>query len=260
RSVRRLISLFTNARIIVHVHGHISDSNIAQVPLVVRGADVVVAASRAIAMEIPRQKAVVVHAGLEPSTAPRAAGRYSDRIVIGTACRLVPATGRVGLIWSLALLTAEFPCLRLEIAGAGPDADVLKDEAKRLGVIEWVRFLGWRRDLGRIFRNWDMFALSSHEEGFGLAALEAMAAGLPVVATAVGGLPEIIVDGETGYLVPPADATALAGRLRLLILDEQRRAAMGVAGEKRVRCCFSVDSMVAKTAAIYEDLLSSSSP
>jgi L-malate glycosyltransferase len=97
--------------------------------------------------------------------------------------------------------------------------------------------------------------MPSLEEGFGMAALEAMADGLPVVATSVGGLPEVVEDGQTGYLVPPSNVTALSKRLRLLILDPKRRRAMGAAGRERACNHFSADRMVAEIGAIYDSLI-----
>jgi Glycosyl transferases group 1 len=106
----------------------------------------------------------------------------------------------VDLIRAVALLRLEFPTLRLEIAGAGPQREDLEGEVERLGLRGSVRLLGWQRDLGPLFQSWDIFAMPSLEEGFGMAALEAMADGLPVVATSVGGLPEVIEDGQTATL------------------------------------------------------------
>jgi glycosyltransferase involved in cell wall biosynthesis len=176
-------------------------------------------------------------------------------IIIGAACRLVPLKGLLDLIQAIAILSLEFRCLKLEIAGTGPERENLQTEVSRLGLKDQVRFLGWQPDLSPIFQKWDVFAMPSLEEGFGMAALEAMAEGLPVVATCVGGLPEVIEDCHTGYLVPPSDVAALVGRLRLLILDPERRQAMGAAGRERVRTHFSVHRMVAKIQAIYDSLL-----
>lgn len=257
RSVRRLIGLSSDARLVVHLHGRVSDpGSPSSVPIAVRGADLVVAASRAVALEIPNLKPIVVHAGVESrkefcaeNTTPR------TTTVIGAACRLVPLKGLLDLIRAVASLRPEFPTLRLEIAGTGPQREDLEREAGRLGLTGSVHFLGWQRDLGPIFRSWDIFAMPSLEEGLPMAALEAMAGGLPVVATSVGGLPEIVADGQTGYLVPPSDVMALSGRLRLLILDPKRRRAMGAAGQERARHHFSVDRMVREIAAIYDSLV-----
>jgi len=257
RSIRQLIRLSSDARLVVHLHGRVLEPGSAgSVPVAVRGADLIIAASRAVAREIPNLKPIVVHASVESQkeywaehTTPRTA------TVIGAACRLAPLKGLLDLIRAVALLCPEFPTLRLEIAGTGPQREDLEKEVGRLGLTGRVRFLGWQRDLGPIFRSWDIFAMPSLEEGFGMVALEAMAEGLPVVATSVGGLPEVIEDLQTGYLVPPSDVTTLSGRLRLLILDPKRSRAMGAAGRERARNHFSVDRMVAEIEAIYDSLV-----
>jgi glycosyltransferase involved in cell wall biosynthesis len=257
RSVRRVIRLSSDARLLVHLHATVSEPGSAsRVPAAVRGADLIIAASRAIAVEIPNLKPIVVHASVNSQkefgvedTAPRTA------TVIGAACRLVPLKGLLDLFRAVAVLCREFPTLRLEIAGTGLQREDLEKEAARLGLTSRVRFLGWQRDLRPVLRSWDIFAMPSLAEGFGMAALDAMAEGLPVVATSVGGLSELVEDGRTGYLVPPSDVTTLSGRLRVLILDPQHRRAMGAAGRDRARKHFSDGRMVAEVTAIYDSLL-----
>jgi glycosyltransferase involved in cell wall biosynthesis len=151
-------------------------------------------------------------------------------------------------------LSSEFPRLRLEIAGEGPELVNLQELARAIQVADRVRFLGWQRDMVSVFKVWDIFAMASVTEGFPMAALEAMAQSLPVVATRVGGLPEMVEDGRTGYLVPPSDPSSLASRLRTLILDVNRRHEMGSLGLRRVRENFSVDRMNAQIADIYRSL------
>jgi glycosyltransferase involved in cell wall biosynthesis len=102
---------------------------------------------------------------------------------------------------------------------------------------------------------WDIFVLPSLDEGFGVAALEAMAAGLPVIASAVGGLCELVQNGETGWLVPPAAPAELAQRVRELIHDGLMREAIGIAGRQRALHCFPISRMVEQTIAVYDKLL-----
>jgi glycosyltransferase involved in cell wall biosynthesis len=104
-------------------------------------------------------------------------------------------------------------------------------------------------------RRWAVFALSSLDEGLGNVLLEAMAASLPVVASRCGGIPEVVEEGRTGWLVPPNDPSALAERLRALLLDSSQRRAMGLAGRARVREHFSVDRMVREIAQIYDEMI-----
>jgi glycosyltransferase involved in cell wall biosynthesis len=257
RSVRRIIRMSSDARLVVHLHGRISESVTARsVPVAAQGADVLIAVSHAIANQFPALKPIVVHAGVEPSKRYLSESRASRATtVIGAACRLVPLKGLLNLIRAVASLHSEFPALRLEIAGAGPQRDALEKELNRLGIAGQVSFLGWQPDIRTVFRSWDIFASPSLDEGLPIATLEAMAEGLPIVATSVGGLSELIEDGKTGYLVPPSDVAALTGRLRFLILEPECRQAMGAAGRRRAVKLFSVDRMVAKIAAVYDSLL-----
>jgi glycosyltransferase involved in cell wall biosynthesis len=119
-----------------------------------------------------------------------------------------------------------------------------------------IEFLGWIDDLKPVLAGWDVFVMPSLEEGFPVAALDAMAAGLPVLATSVGGVPELIQDGKTGCLVPPGDSDALAAGLRLLLANPELRLDMGTAGYRHVRDHFRVDKMAQNFARLYDELLS----
>ena len=259
RSVRRLIKAASHARLVVHLHGRIDEgASVGNTPIAVWGADAVIAVSRSVALQVARFNPIIVYAGVSmPREEARIQRSASELIVIGTACRLVPLKGLDDLLRAVAALRSEFANLRLEIAGQGPMQEDLKCEADRLGFAEQVSFLGWRRDLGSILRTWDIFAMPSLDEGLPIVVLEAMAKGLPVVATSVGGLPELVEDGRTGYLVPPHDPLALARRLRCLILDPERRRIQGAAGRERVRNWFSADQMVGQITAIYDTLVNS---
>src|SRR5262249_19234338 len=151
------------------------------VPVEVRGADIVVAASRAVALQVPALKPIVIYAGVEsPEQILPGKTVGKPAIVVGAACRLVPPKGLLDLIRAVALLHLQFPNLQLEIAGTGPQRDDLELEVSCLGLRDKVRFLGWQRDLRSTLRDWDIFVLPSLDEGFGIAALEAMMEGLPV--------------------------------------------------------------------------------
>jgi glycosyltransferase involved in cell wall biosynthesis len=255
RSVRWLAKGFGRRRLVLHLHGERLDAR-PEVPLhlTIRRADAVIATSAAAASIVSGAPVHVVHPGID-------VGRWSpgseraDTIVIGTARRLIPVKGIIHLVRAFAVLWSEFPDMRLEIAGDGPERGAIEAEAARLGVADRVTMLGWRADLPAVVSSWSVFVLPSIEEGFGIAAAEAMAAGLPVVATNVGGLPELVVDGETGYLVPPADPEALAAGIRRLLLSPEQRSAFGAAGRARVERSFSVENMVGKIEAIYDALL-----
>jgi glycosyltransferase involved in cell wall biosynthesis len=142
----------------------------------------------------------------------------------------------------------------LVLVGDGPERPGLEAIAAELGVADAVRFAGARSDVPRLLRLFDVFALSSQTEGISVALLEAMAAGLPAVATAVGGNPEVVVEGETGRLVPAGDPARLGEALASLLADPDRRQAWGQAGRARVMEKFTLDRMVRDYEAIYESL------
>ncbi len=179
---------------------------------------------------------------------------------MGTACRLVPIKGVRHLIAAMAVLRPSMPDVRLEIAGAGPEQSALESEVRLQGLDDSVKFLGWQTEISYVMARWDVYAQPSLEEGFGLAVVEAMAAGLPVVASRVGSLPELVEEGHTGWLVPPANPAALAERLRHLLLDPAAQQAFGEAGWARARDLFSLSRMVTSIAAVYDDLVASPRP
>ncbi|MDH5527849.1 MAG: glycosyltransferase [Nitrospirota bacterium] len=132
----------------------------------------------------------------------------------------------------------------LVVAGEGPLRERLKEKARQLGLEKWTHFIGRRDDVSPVLKAGDLFLLCSHTEGLSNAVLEAMAARMPVVATRVGGNPEVVVDGETGFLVAAGDTEGIAGALEKLIHDPVLREKMGLAGWRRVVEEFSLDRMV----------------
>ena len=152
-------------------------------------------------------------------------------------------------------MIAEAPDATLLIAGYGPLRERLEACAAELGVSSSVRFLGYRKDVQRILSALDVFVLPSLWEGMSNAILEAMAAGKPVVATAVDGNLDQVIDGETGLLVPPADAGVLANALIDLIGDRQKARDMGERGRERVERDFPIRAMTAAYLDLYEKLL-----
>ena len=140
---------------------------------------------------------------------------------------------------------------RLELVGAGPLQDQVLDLVEQHHIQESVVFLGRREDVAQILAAADVFVLASFWEGFPRSILEAMRAALPVIASSVAGVPEAVVDGDTGYLVVPGDVTQLRDRLRRLLTDKELRKAMGASGCKRFDQYFTFEEMANKTLAIY---------
>jgi len=258
RPVRWLARAKSGAKIIFQIHCSTYEQKGFKVPQSSWGVDAVIAVSRGLAQEISGGPVHVVYPGVAiPETSggqERHDGFPNDRIV-GTACRLIPIKGLDHLIQAIATLRPELPDLRLEIAGTGPEQMRLETLVRTLGLTECVTFLGWQVDLAAAMARWAVFALPSFDEGLPIVVLEAMAASLPVVATAVGGVPEVVEDGRTGWLVPSGDSASLAEGLRLLLLNPEQRRAMGAAGRARAQEHFSIDRMVAGIAKIYDDIL-----
>jgi sugar transferase (PEP-CTERM/EpsH1 system associated) len=179
-------------------------------------------------------------------------------IVIGTVGRVQDVKDHATLLAAFVLLRARLPeqreRLRLAVIGDGPLLAALRAQAAAAGVAAQVWLPGARTDVAEILRGLDVFAMSSIAEGTPGSALEAMASGLPVVGTRVGGIPEVIDDGVTGHLVPPSDAPALAAALERYVRDPALAARHGAAGRERVLCKYNMSAMVAAYQALYDTL------
>ncbi len=176
-------------------------------------------------------------------------GFGDDDLLIGMACRLVEQKGVEYALEAFQQITQRFPNAHLIIAGDGPLRAGLENAAKKSA--DHVHFLGWREDAPQLMAAFDLFLMPSLWEGFGLAALEAMAQRVPVIASRVSSLPEIIQHGETGLLVPTRDVRALAGALSTLLGDRALRQHMGLMAEDRVETQFNAAHMVDQTLKIY---------
>ncbi len=234
------------------VHGRLTELSVAISPAVARQLR-----EGGVAAERVR----VVPSAVDPAALAPRAGRDATReaqsageapVVLALAA-LVPRKGLDVLLEALARLPAGTPRPALWIAGEGPERPALERRAAELGVD--ARFLGRREDVGDLLAACDVCVLPSRREGLGVAALEAMAAGRPLVATRVGGLAEAVADAETGLLVEPDDAAGLADALARLLADPELRARLGAAGPARVAERFAVERMVDAYEALYREVL-----
>jgi len=180
-------------------------------------------------------------------------GLPDDALLIGSVSRLIEQKGLVYGLRAFVEVAGEFPAAHYVLAGAGPLRDALEGTARDLGAGGRVHFLGWRDDAPAIFAALDLLLAPSLWEGFGLVFLEAMALGVPVISTRVIAIPEVIADGETGWLVPPGNVEALAGALRAALSDPDERRRRGEAGRARLEAQFTVDAMVERTLALYRE-------
>lgn len=176
--------------------------------------------------------------------------------------RLVGFLGRLSFEKGADILIRAAPAIlrkqrtaHLVVVGDGPERADLERMAQELGIFKRVHFLGYRQDIPEILSALDVVAVPSRQAGFELILAEAMASGVPVVASKVGPIPEVIADGETGLLVPPQDHEAFADAIIKLLGQPDRRKRMGEAGKKRVLEKFTVQKMVSQYEALYERLV-----
>jgi glycosyltransferase involved in cell wall biosynthesis len=178
-----------------------------------------------------------------------------DACVIAAAGQLIPRKGHRFLLQAVAELRHSHPNIRLVIFGEGYLNNQLRALASDLGLGDVAQFAGFRDDLDDFMGCIDIFAHPALAEGLGVATLKAAAAGVPVVGFDAGGLPEAVVDGKTGTLVPAEDTDALRQAIAALVDDEGLRHSMGAAGQERMQNEFSIDTMANKHVALYETIL-----
>lgn len=174
--------------------------------------------------------------------------------IIGSVGRLEPVKGHVYLLEAFAILAPHFPRLRLVLVGDGPLRAELQDLAGRLRIAERVCFPGWREDVSTLLQTFDLFAFPSLNEGMGRALVEAMAAGLPIVACRSGGIPEVLAEGQAGLLVEAGHAPALARGIERLLRDPELCRRMGQAAQARAQR-YSREGMLEQIETLYRELL-----
>jgi glycosyltransferase involved in cell wall biosynthesis len=209
---------------------------------------------------LPAEKLVTIHYGLDhvpaqPSeVTPEDIGIAPDAPLVLAIGRLIEQKDHATLLHAFADVQRQRVDARLAILGWGRLEDETKQLVQTLGLEESVRVLGRVEPRDWLTRA-DVFAHTSRWEGFGIVLLEAMLAGLPIVATRVSAVPEIVVDGKTGLLADPGDAPAIASHLLALLDNTERSTALGLAGRERARREFSVDRMTDRTVVVYRGAL-----
>jgi glycosyltransferase involved in cell wall biosynthesis len=173
--------------------------------------------------------------------------------VVGTVGWLLPIKGPIYLLRAMAEVWQSHPDIHLVYVGKGDLEEDVKGEAYRTGVSDKVKFLGWRSDIPEIMQVLDVFVLPSLNEGMGRVLVEAMAAGKPIVASNVGGIPDLVKDGQNGFLVGPGDVNGLSLAMKKLIEDEELRVKMGAKGRAMAQS-YGVDEMIRKIDELYTAL------
>ena len=230
-----------------------------------RRVDHVLAVSDALAekmaatFDFPASRITVIRNGVDlerfgrhsRAEARRALGVTPGEFVVGTVGRLVPVKDQRQLIGATRVLAQRGVPVKVLIVGDGPLRNELQDQIDTLGLKEHVRLLGSRTDVPELMAAFDLFALSSQSEGLSNTVLEAMASGLPVVATRVGGNPELVQSGTTGLLVPAGDETALAEAIAALYRDADFRLRVALAARQRAQSVFSLSGMIKRYTDLY---------
>ena len=229
-----------------------------------RQVDCFIAASEAIRLMlvadgIPDEQTVTVHEGIdvervvstEAVNVHEAFWLPHDAPVVGNVAALVPHKGQRHLVEAAHLVVQEIPDVRFIILGEGELREHLERQVREHHLEKHVLLPGFRTDVLGCIKGFDLFVMSSVTEGLGTSLLDAMAASRPIVATTAGGIPEIVEHGLNGLLVPPRDHPALAAAIVRMLKDPDLRRQMGAAGFARVRERFTVDRMIAGTAAVY---------
>lgn len=209
---------------------------------------------------VPAMRAVTVHEGIDLERVAHAAAASlheefwlpHNAPVVGNVAALVPHKGQKHLVESAALVVRDVPDARFVIAGEGELREGLERQIKERRLEKHVFLAGFRPDVLALHKAFDVFVMSSVTEGLGTSLLDAMAAGKPVVATRVGGIPEVVADGETGLLVEPRDHKGMADAIVRLLNDPELRGRMGAAGLERARRRFSAERMVQDTLRVYK--------
>ena len=223
-------------------------------------------AERLVAQGLRREKITVLHNFVKPFQRPsddevRSAraglGLNDAEAVILAAGRLSLEKGHADLVAATALLTraSGLPPFRVVMVGDGPERDALVRQASSLGISDKVVLAGFQRDMAPYFAMARLLALPSHSEGSPNVVLEAMAAGLPIAATQVGGVPEIIVDRETALLVPARDPDALAAAVGELLMDPELSRRLGATAAKKAQTTYTLESYRRTLGSFYQDTL-----
>jgi glycosyltransferase involved in cell wall biosynthesis len=280
-SLGRLAARLAGVPIVVHTyHGHVLHGYYSPLKTwllrrmeqaLARLTDCIVAVSEQVKRDLvtygvaPPEKITIIPLGfeLEPFLScethrgelHREFGLSDDTRLVGIVGRIFPIKNHRLFLNAAAQVAAREPAARFVIVGDGVLRPEMERHARALAIADRVIFTGWRRDLPRIYADLDVLVVSSDNEGTPVSAIEAMASGCPVVATHVGGLPDLIAEGETGHLVPPRDPEALADAILRLLQNPDAAARMGQTARAVAKERFTLRRLLADTENLYQQLL-----
>lgn len=212
---------------------------------------------------VPEARASTVYTGIDPATLAldgpatlrRELALPADTPLVGSVAILRQKKGHSRIVAAAPAILAACPQAHFVFAGNGPQMDNLTAQIAAAGLTERFHLLGLRRDVANVLADLDLFVLPTEQEALGTAYIEAMAMGLPIVGSRVDGVPEVVADGENGYLIDPFDVAALADCVNRLLADAPLRTRFGEASRARVKTRFHVDTMCREMLALYRRLL-----
>lgn len=204
------------------------------------------------------EKIKVIYNGIEPTKHQAKIFTSEKEFLIATVATLNKNKGIQYLLRALPQVKAEFPGVRLEIIGDGAYKRALQKEVKKLKLKDYVKFTGFAPDVKKYLTKFDLYVQPSLSESFGLAMAQAMNVGLPVVASAVGGMTEVVTDGKSGLLVEPANSKALAAAILALLRQPAKARRMGKAARQEAQTRFNLKDMIGELETVYEETAASS--
>jgi len=203
----------------------------------------------------PNKKLEVIYNGVDLSKFDFKSENKNKNFIVGICARLDKQKNHKNFLEAAKIISKRFPNVKFLIVGDGSLRKDLENYSKKLGISNKITFTGVRKDIPDILKKIDISVLSSNYEGLPNIILESMASSKPVVATTVGGIPEAVIDGKTGILVPPKNPEALANAIIKLLKNPKLREKMGKAGRKRVEKYFTIKKMVKEYEKVYDELI-----
>ncbi len=213
---------------------------------------------------IPKNRIISIHNGIDTRIFSKnnsgalikdKFGIRRNQKVVGTVANLSLPKGHIYLLRAIRIVIQTYPNVVFLFVGKGDQEKTLREEAHRLSICDYVKFLGFRSDVPDLLNLMDIFVLPSLSECLPISVLEAMALSIPVVVTDVGGVREIIKDQEAGYIVPPTDSVALADKISLLLKDRLNARSIGLRGSQIIEEKFSIQTMLTRYQDLYKSLL-----
>jgi len=200
------------------------------------------------------KKSVVIYNGVDGEKFIPVETDYRNNILINVGS-LYPHKGQIYILKALKIVLEDYPETRLQLVGDGPLRKNLEEECRNLGICSKVKFLGLRDDVSSLLVDSGIFILASLREGLSVALIEALACALPVIASNIGGVGEIVIDGENGLLFPPEDIQALSLAIKSMLGDVEKSKKMGLEGRKIFEKKFTLEIMLKNIDTVYQELI-----